>query len=452
MGSIETSKNLIHRWHLGQGSGFEIFRSLLGSRYLAGDNAYLDILTHMDKQLESKEGSGFLVTPFAGAQKLGNAIGWQGQVWIKDETGHVSGSHKGRHMMGTMLYLEALRKIHPAFGKKVLAIYSCGNAALAAASVARAGGYELHTFVPENVNPGVAAMLTEKGAQVNKMIRMPGILGDPCYLAFRNAVEQKGWIPFSCSGNDNWSNIEGGETLGWEMVMQLMEAEAAVSGIVLQVGGGALGRSVIQAWEELYQMGIIDALPRFYACQPEGSYPFARAYYLLLKEIARANGLPMALRYERDAEPTAALSALKAFSWTQPDEIRSIIKFAKDHFYEAAIQNRVREALEQPGQYMWAWDGTVPKSLANGILDDETYDWYDLLVEIIKTGGKVEIIKEETIKSAHQIAQRYTTINSCATGTAGLAGLMQLKESGDIDPEENIGLLFTGVNRNGEGL
>ena len=97
--------------------------------------------------------------------------------------------------MGTLLYLEALRKLKGEGAKKVLAIYSCGNAALGAAAVARAGGYELHAFVPEDVDPTVAAMLAERGTVVEKIPRSSTGAGDPCYLAFQKALNQNGWVP-----------------------------------------------------------------------------------------------------------------------------------------------------------------------------------------------------------------------------------------------------------------
>jgi cysteine synthase len=87
-------------------------------------------------------------------------------IGVKNETGNVTESHKGRHLMATLLYLEALRELRGETARKVLVIYSCGNAALAAAAVARAGGYELHAFVPDDVDHAVGAMLAQRGAVV----------------------------------------------------------------------------------------------------------------------------------------------------------------------------------------------------------------------------------------------------------------------------------------------
>ena len=192
--------------------------------------------------------------------------------------------------MGTLLYLEALKTIDPTRGRSALAIYSCGNAALAAAAVARAGGYELHAFVPADVDPLVAGLLAARGAVVEKIPRSGTGAGDPCYLAFQAAVSEKGWLPFACAGNDNWSNIEGGSTLGWELVLQMAERSETLEHVVIQVGGGALARAAAQALEEAHGLGLIARLPRIHVCQPAGGFPFVRAWLLALAEIARRNG------------------------------------------------------------------------------------------------------------------------------------------------------------------
>ena len=200
-----------------------MLRHSLSAYRLLGHDRYHRVLDGVAEQLLRMEGRDFNVTPLTEEPDLASALGRTGRLWVKDETGNVTGSHKGRHLMATLLYLEALRELKGESVKKVLAIYSCGNAALGASAVARAGGYELHAFVPEDVDPTVAAMLMERRALVERIPRSTTGEGDPCYLAFRKALNEQGWIPFACAGNDNWSNIEGGATLGWELVMQLLE-------------------------------------------------------------------------------------------------------------------------------------------------------------------------------------------------------------------------------------
>ena len=379
------------------------------------------------------EGRDFKVTPLTQAPALASALGRTGRLWVKDETGNVTGSHKGRHLMATLLYLEALRELKGESIKKVLAIYSCGNAALGASAVARAGGYELHAFVPGDVDPTVAAMLMERRALVERIPRSTTGAGDPCYLAFRKAINEQGWIPFACAGNDNWSNIEGGATLGWELVMQLLEESQTIDSVVVQVGGGALARAIAQALEEAFQMGMIAAMPRIHACQPEGGFPFVRAYYLALLEIARAGGLAFDLSYDLTAEPKTQLAGLLAFIHTGADQVRQTVEFAQLNFDSLAVQSILKHLLRQPGRFMWPWDGAAPHSLAHGILDDLTYDWYYLLEAVLRTGGRAEVLREETIGYAYGTAQRHTGIPVCPTGAAGLAGLIQLTDAGVIE-------------------
>jgi threonine synthase len=329
----------------------------------------------------------------------------------------------------------------------VLAIYSCGNAALAAAAVARAGGYELHAFVPDDLDPVVAGMLAERGTIVEKVPRPATGEGDPCYLAFRSAVAEKGWVPFACAGNDNWSNIEGGSTLGWELVMQLADRGGRIDSVVVQVGGGALARAVAQAFEEALRLGLLEALPRIHVCQPQGGFPFVRAWILVLAEIARRCGLPFGLRYDRSADPRSELRRLAAFAGACREEVRRAAQAAADGFDSPAVQAFLDEIPGRSRDFMWAWDGPAPQSLAHGILDDFTYDWYWLLRAVLRSGGIAEILHENTIRSAWSLAQAQTGISVCPTGAAGLAGMIQLEASGAIDRGEAVGLFFTGFDR-----
>ena len=101
-----------------------------------------------------------------------------------------------------------------------LAIASCGNAALAAAVVARAGERELRVFVPVDADQVVVARLEELGAHIEVSERRPGEAGDPTYLRLLDAIAQSA-LPFTCQGNLNGLAIEGGETIAYEMVSDL---------------------------------------------------------------------------------------------------------------------------------------------------------------------------------------------------------------------------------------
>jgi threonine synthase len=434
-------------WVQGSQRSFELFHPLLSGGSLLGHDRYGRILDGMTNRLLRMEGQDFEVTALTEEPGLASALGRNGRLWVKNETGNLTGSHKGRHLMGTLLYLEALREIQGQRAKKILAIYSCGNAALGAAAVARAGGYELHAFVPNDVDPVVAALLGKQGTVVEKIPRSGTGAGDPCYLAFQKAVNQNGWVPFACAGNDNWSNIEGGATLGWEMVMQLRDRSEKIDSVVIQVGGGALARSAAQAFEEALQLGFISTLPRIHTCQPAGGFPFVRAYLLVLAEIARRSGHCFDLSYDRGADPVVQLQRTVAFARARPDQIQEIAAFIQRRFDSPLVQSVLKDMAGKPGRFMWPWDGRTPHSLAHGILDDVTYDWYYLLRAVLRSGGRAEILAEDTIRDAYEKAQSHTGIPVCPTGASGLAGLIQLQASGATIPCEAVGIVFTGFDR-----
>ena len=95
---------------------------------------------------------------------------------------------------------------------------------------------------------------------------------------------------------------------------------------------------------------------------------------------------------------------------------------------------------------MWPWE-TEPKSIAHGILDDETYDWFAVVEGMLQTGGYPVVVSEEDLVEANQLSREHTGIRADHTDTAGLAGLRRFLQEDRADPQEAIAVLFTGVER-----
>ena len=363
------------------------------------DERFVGLVRALDNAVGRLDGFGFVATPFARQARLSDRIG-QRSVWVKDETVNVSGSHKARHLMGIMIYLEVLDAL--GFRRSPaprLAIASCGNAALAAAVVAAAARRPLDVFIPPDAPSSVVARLTRLGASVIVCQRQPGTPGDPCYLRFQDAV-RAGSIPFCCQGPANAMTIEGGKTLGYEMIAAL--GGTALDALVVQVGGGALGSSLIQAFADGVALHAVPKLPRFYAVQTRGAYPLKRAFGHLTGRIARGSA--------------------------------------------DAVDHELRYALSHRREFMWPWEET-PRSIARGILDDETYDWFAIVKGMLHTGGRPLVVDESLLEEAHVTARMGTGVNADHTGTAGLAGLLQLQRDGSISPTETVAVVFSGVQR-----
>ena len=71
------------------------------------DERFVDLVERLDREIAAVDGHGFATTPFRRSGPLSDRLGFNrtGGVWVKDETGNVSGSHKARHLMGVMLEL-----------------------------------------------------------------------------------------------------------------------------------------------------------------------------------------------------------------------------------------------------------------------------------------------------------------------------------------------------------
>ena len=149
------------------------------------------IRDRLDTAVAAIDGHGFTPTPFGPQSALAEAIGLDGaEVWVKDETGNVSGSHKGRHLFGVALGL-ALTETQP----ERLAIASCGNAAFAASVVAAAVDQPLEVFVPDWADQTITDRIAAHGATVVRTERNPDRLGDPAYHAMVDAIIDAGMEP-----------------------------------------------------------------------------------------------------------------------------------------------------------------------------------------------------------------------------------------------------------------
>jgi threonine synthase len=395
---------------------FVRYRTLMHSHHVAlahgmSDAGYCDLVASLDSMVAAADGHGFRATPFYRSRALSESLGLSapGGVWVKNETGNVSGSHKGRHLMGVLIHLavmETVNLLDPA-GRRELAIASCGNAALAAAVLARAAGWRLTVFVPPGADAGVVRRLRDQAARVVACPREGGVPGDPAYLRLREELD-RGALPFTTQGPANGLAIEGGQTLGYELVtdLALSPHEADLDHLIIQVGGGALASSCIQALREAAELGVLGRLPRIHTVQTRGVHP-----------LQRAHGRVRALLPD---EPG-------------PDAVRRAVAGAAAH----------RSA------FMQAWQ-TQPASVATGILDDETYDWRAVVEGMLLTGGRPVIASEDSLLEANRLAVAATGIPVDPTGSSGLAGLLEMRRAGQIGDRDRVAVLFTGLQRTAE--
>ena len=106
----------------------------------------------------------------------------------------------------------------------------------------------------------------------------------------------------------------------------------------------------------------------------------------------------------------------------------------------------LERATKHRSEFMRPWEET-PHSVAHGILDDETYDWLAVVKGMIASRGTAVVVDEDTLREANALARSATGINVSHTGSAGLAGLLQLQRDGVVKPGEKVAVLFSGVQQ-----
>ena len=372
---------------------FVRYRSLLYSHRVArsrgmSDTDYVSMANGLNDSLEATGGKGFAETPLIYHSPL--------NCFFKVEVDNVAQSHKARHLANTMLYLLVLKhtgEVGSTAGRR-LAVASCGNAGLAAAEVAAAAEWPIDVCIPPDADDAVKARLAElaprgvamiicdrSGADVHtaKGSIATTTAADPTFAVMSTLVQDHFSIPFSVQGSECGLAVQGGHTMAWEILTALKRDHPGVTKLnrmYVQVGGGALGAGLAQGMRRAIHGDAtklapsLSEEPALHCVQPIGCQPLDRAWSQV------------------QLDGTTALSAAKTRK-----------------------------------RYMRAWDN--PKSVAHGILDDETYDWVALCDAMERTRGGTLAVDDELIRSAHSYAHSTLSVPTCHTGAAGLAGLMQ---------------------------
>ncbi|MFT6762673.1 MAG: threonine synthase [Candidatus Aldehydirespiratoraceae bacterium] len=345
------------------------------------------LVIELDDAIKAVDGVGFHRTPFGRSNVLSDELGFDadGGVWVKDETGAVGGSQKARFLFSILLHLRAAEELGQLTERPPLAIASCGNAAVAAATLAKAADWPIDVYVPTWMDDGFGRRLDALDARVHRSERRDeDPAGDPAMFRFREAVAA-GAIPFTVQGSENALCLDGGRTLGWEIIEQFRErGRGDPDAVFIQVGGGAFASATANAL-------ITSAAVPLYPVQMEGCAPLDRA-------LSRARELKL---FEVGPH------------W---DDLMSV------------------------------WDN--PQSLADGILDDETYDWVDIHHALQVRGGRSVVAPEWTAAAAHEMAHR-AGFDASPTGSAGLAGLLAALGPGrhDLPTSANVVVVMSGVTR-----
>ena len=220
---------------------------------------------------------GFGGTPLLRAANLGMMLGNQ-RIYIKDERQGPTGSFKDRQ---AALTIAALKEA----GVSELVVASTGNVAIAYSALAARSGIKCWAFLNSQVP---AEKMREVALYGTQVIKVTGTYDQAKKVAAEFAAQRGFYLD---RGTRSIPSVEAMKTIAFESAEQLTRTlvEPSANGAssaplrapdwyVQAVSGGLGPVGVIKGFEELFEMGLIDRVPKYAIIQAEGCSPMVQAW------------------------------------------------------------------------------------------------------------------------------------------------------------------------------
>ncbi len=332
---------------------YDVIRQAISRESLRGDHdnsmwRYKALLPLEDRQYKDFLRVGW--TPLYPSLRLGQELGIKA-LYIKDDGLNPTASLKDR--ASGVAVAKALE-----LGYDTISCSSTGNAASSCAGNAARAGLKTVIFVPERAPQGKLAQMLIFGARV---VSVAGDYRETFNLS-KAAIAKYGW--YNRNAGINPVMAEGKKTVSLEIAEQL--DFKPTDWVAVSVGDGCTIGGVYLGFRDLFELGLIDRLPRILGVQSTGCSPFVDAARdgVPLKP-APENTLADSISVGVPRNPVKALRAVSATegAWIAvPDE---------------AILAAMREMGEKEGVFgepagVTAYAG-VKKAVSQGIIKpDET--------------------------------------------------------------------------------
>jgi threonine synthase len=201
-------------------------------------------------------------TPLYRPPGLAGALGFK-NLYIKDDGQNPTASLKDR--ASAIAVIRAVEE-----GATTIACSSTGNAAASLAGNAAAMGLATYIFVPGRAPQGKVAQLLIFGANV---VSVQGSYSDAFRLS-AEAIDRWGWYNRNAAINPYL--VEGKKTVAMEIAEQLNWD--VPDWVAVSVGDGCTIAGVWKGFNDLYQVGWIDKLPKLLGVQSSGCSPLVDSF------------------------------------------------------------------------------------------------------------------------------------------------------------------------------
>ena len=311
-------------------------------------------------------------TPLYDAPRAARYCGLR-RLALKHQGGNPTGSFKDTGM--TVAVTQAVR-----LGAETVVCASTGNTAASLAAYAARARLQCAILVPRGqISHAKLAQSLDYGAAV---LELDGNFDDAMRVIRELAEDESIYLVNSI----NPFRIEGQKTVAAELLHQ--RGWRVPDHVV--VPGGNLGNSAAlgKGFKELFDLGLIDRLPRLSVVQAEGSAPFARLF--ASQQQAEGAGLP--------------------------------------------LERALADALTPVES---------PQTLATAIKIGAPVSWKKALRAVLWTGGRVLSVSEQEIADAKAVIGRDGVGCEPASATT-VAGLRRLVADGRVGADEDVVAVLTG--------
>lgn len=236
-------------------------------------------------------------TSLTQAVRLGKELGIP-RLLLKDETRNPTGSFRDR--AASLLVSDAWAR-----GFKATVAASNGNIGASLAAYTAKAGLECHVVVPRRVDEGKLAQMLIYDADIEEH----GEYVDESVERAEKWAAETGW--YQATPELNPLAVEAQKTIAYELAEK---AGQEIDVVVAAMGSGSTVYAVWKGFQELRELGLLDALPRLVGVQAEGCAPIVNAFHEggQVRSVERAETKALAILVKRPLMGSLALAALKA--------------------------------------------------------------------------------------------------------------------------------------------
>lgn len=312
-------------------------------------------------------------------------------IYVKNETSNPTWSFKDR---GTALGIMHAKEL----GFKKIGTVSSGNMAVSVAAFGKNANLDTLILVNHELSREKSNPINIYGA---RLIKVEGDYSDLYLESIRvSEIDDRYFI-----NSDVPFRIEGYKTLAFELYEQLNGIIPDYIAIPVSAGGHL--RGIDKGFKELEASGIVDKVPGFIVCQPEGCHPIVKAFVNGDEKISKFNKTHTIAHATENAFPPSGNQVLRILGENNGLAVKVTdeeILFSQSKLAEKGIFVQPASAMSVAGVKKLLNSGQISASdtivcvvTGSGLKYTQVFDLYDFKEEKCKLDELVGIIVKKEI-------------------------------------------------------